>query len=138
MRGVCNESRILWANVLDIPDAEANGDYHMVVVASDCAAMVAGDYRPCVCLWVSVVVKMSYKTISTAEYDRLTAQASLGVKATQTEGKDDEWECTNCGKTTTEFLTGPNPFAPHIQIVGCPHCRSPNTLVAYDNGPEAA
>lgn len=44
----------------------------------------------------------------------------------------DRWKCKECGHICrqSEVLTAPSPFADTYELVGCPHCKSAESLHA--------
>lgn len=42
----------------------------------------------------------------------------------------ERWICTECDYVSGTYLTGPNPFDPDDEIIGCVNCKSVDSLVA--------
>lgn len=40
-----------------------------------------------------------------------------------------KWKCEECGEITYEPLRALSPFDPDDELIGCPNCKSVNTLV---------
>jgi hypothetical protein len=41
---------------------------------------------------------------------------------------NNKWVCAECGWYGTHFLTAPSPFDPEHILIGCPSCKSVDTL----------
>ncbi len=61
---------------------------------------------------------------SRAKGDRLEHVQSVST------GAEDVWHCEKCHKSSKTIYKAYNPFAPQVEIVGCPNCGSINTMIA--------
>lgn len=49
-----------------------------------------------------------------------------------------KWKCQECAVVVSEYLVAPNPFDATDSIIGCPNCKSVNSLLEVCDEPGCA